>query len=415
MKKNLFIFIIIIILLAGCKKNPELQENTVTPGSESTDTGNSTLQEYFVGRMFYHDNGPQSDYDIYKAELYLVPKATASTQSQSKKLITTGIEKQLLTPGIKKFRNLEVNGLMIEKVIVDKYETTISTSNNIVIGNYDFVVRNVENLTNSTTHDFAVNVNCNNVMTFVSSEISLNVDSSKTEIFYMSVEDRVRYQITPINGNYSGQNWDPDWKTNDIITWTHDGEIVEVDINTLEVSDPLIPDVETPQYDAKYSPDGTMLLFNTRNRGKKNSYIKNLVSGQLQTVLPTAYFNAYKDDNPTWVFSNTFLSGHIFMNNGGRIFTRDLDTGAFLIITDGSRDFRYVSPIRIDETLYLVFSDWTDQGHIALWIANRNGTILRELNQTGDEPVFLAAGLPVPESEEELQEIARDYVMMFEH
>ncbi|MCP5049923.1 MAG: hypothetical protein GY940_22335, partial [bacterium] len=213
---------------------------------------------------------------------------------------------------------------------------------------------------------------------------------------------------------YSGNNWDPDWKSDDIIVWSHNNQIVEVNINDLNVSDPIIPDWGGAQYDPKYSPDGTMILFNTRQNKQKNSYIRYLADGKLVPVLPTDYFNAYPDDNPTWVFSNSLLTGHIFMNGKGRIYTRDIDSGGFLIITDEERDFRYVSPIKLEETTYLIFSDWTDESNIALWISNENGTYLRELNQTGDEVVFKALGLPTPQSKEDMTDIAREYVLLFE-
>ena len=61
--------------------------------------------------------------------------------------------------------------------------------------------------------------------------------------------DRVRHQLTPINGQYSGKNWDPDWKSDTVIVWTHDGQVVETDIIALDVSDPIVPGVGSALFD----------------------------------------------------------------------------------------------------------------------------------------------------------------------
>jgi len=362
--------------------------------------------------MFYHDTGSQSQYDIFTADLYIVPKSTTAAQMENRIVMdTSGKNPLTLKPGISAVHGLEFNGSVKERVVFNSLRTVKS----IDISQYDFEVRNVENLTDSTSDDFAVNVNGNNRITFVTVAAGLANDRNGTEIVYMDTADRVRHQLTPINGLYSGNNWDPDWKTDDIIVWSHNGKIVEVDINGLNVSEPIIPEGSDAQYDPNYSPDGTMILFNTRQNRKKNSYIKYLESGALVTVLPQDYFNAYEDDNPTWLFSNSLLTGHIFMSGKGRIYTRDIAGGGFLIITDGERDFRYVSPIDLEGTIYLVFSDWTDENNISLWISNENGTYLRELNQTGDEVVFQLLGLPAPRSVEDMRDIAREYVSMFGH
>jgi hypothetical protein len=131
--------------------------------------------------------------------------------------------------------------------------------------------------------------------------------------------------------------------------------------------------------------------------------------------MPAEYFNPYKDDNPTWIFSNTRITGHVFMPEFGRIYIRDLAADQFSIITDGERDFRYVTPVMIGTFTYLVFADWTDENHITLWICSEDGSDLRELNQTGDEPVFHILGLSVPRSNRDMNEIAWQYSMMFQH
>lgn len=407
-KKLLYVLIILALLLAGsCKKSSEIPNGPTDP----TDPTDPTPKEQLVAQMFYHDTGPQSQYDIFTADLYIVPKSTDTAQTDGILSLDNPNKSPLaLKPGITVMNELEFNGSVKERVVFN----SLYAMSSIDISLYDFVVKNVENLTDSTSDDFAVNVNGNNRITFVTAANGLENDRGGTEIVYMDTADRVRHQLTPINGKYAGNNWDPDWKTDNIIVWSHDGKIVEVDIDSLDVSDPLVPGWDDAQYDPNYSPDGTKLLFNTRQSKQKHSYIKYLDTGALATVLPLDYFNAYSDDNPTWIFSNSLLTGHIFMNNKGRIYTRDIDSGDFLIITDGVRDFRYVSPIKLEDTIYLVFSDWTDQNNIALWISNENGTYLRELDQTGDEVVFLAIGLPVPQSEEDLREIAREYVQLFE-
>jgi hypothetical protein len=407
-KKLIFLVIILALLVAGsCKKSSEIPDVPINP----TDPTDPTPQEQLVAQMFYHDTGPQSQYDIFTADLYIVPKSTSASQNENiLSLDNPGKSPLALKPGITVMRELEFNGSVKERVV---FNSIFSTSS-IDISLYDFVVKNIENLTNSTSDDFAVTVNENNRITFVTAANGLETDRSATEIVYMDISDRVRHQLTPINGKYGGNNWDPDWKTDQIIVWSHDGKIMEVDIDSLDVSDPLVPGWDDAQYDPNYSPDGTRVLFNSRQSKQKHSYIKYLDTGVLDTVLPQDYYNVYSDDNPTWIFSNTLITGHIFMSNKGRIYTRDIESGDFLIITDGTRDFRYVSPIKLEGTIYLVFSDWTDQNNISLWISNENGTFLQELDQTGDEVVFLALGLPVPHSEEDLRDIVLEYVRLFD-
>ncbi|NIM15814.1 MAG: hypothetical protein GTO45_27805 [Candidatus Aminicenantes bacterium] len=407
------IYHLVVLLLAvltvisiGCKTSRDVPDPPNPPNPPPP----PTPQEQEVGKMFFHDTGPQSQYDIFMADLYIVPKsgaAVSGTLSHRVGLFSPGPGREtFVRAGVHKIRHVEIRGKIVERVV-------LNVVTGIDISQYDFEVRNVENITNSPVDDFAVNVNGNNQVCFVTAPDGLAANRTNTEIVYMDIDDRVRQELTPINGKYSGNNWDPDWKTDDIIVWSHDGQVVEVNINELAVSDPIIPDVGTPQYDPKYSPDGTMILFNTRQNRKKNSYIKYLSNGQLVTVLPTDYFNAYEDDNPTWIFSNSYIVGHLFMDERGRIYTRDLENDGFLIITDGERDFRYVTPLMLESDIYFIFSDWTNENSIALWIANENGTYLRELDQTGDEAVFRALGLPVPQSKEDMKEIAQQYVDMF--
>lgn len=405
---SLIMMILLVLIIPGCgNKSTPTPPVPEPPGPEPE----PVPTEQQVATMFYHDTGPTSQFDIFSAELYIVPKADATAQpSGMLRLFAPGGERASVHRGVYKFRDVEINGQFKERVVINAFSSLQSVDLNV----YDFEVRNVENITQSNSDDFAVNVNSQNQVTFVTAPDGLAANRGNTEIVYMSLDDRVRHQLTPINGQYSGDNWDPDWKTDDVIVWSHNLQIVEVNINALDVSDPITPGWNGPQYDPKYSPDGTMLLFNSRANRQKNSHIQYLATNNFATVLPTAYFNLYPDDNPTWVFSNSLIAGHIFMNNKGRIYHRDIVSDSFLIITDGTRDFRYVSPIQLEGDVFFIFSDWTDQSNIALWVSNQNGTYLRELNQTGDEAVFRALGLPTPSSEEDLKDIARRYVEQFD-
>lgn len=400
----MILLLTVLMLITGCKKSSEVPDDPVPPEDPEP-------TEQLVAKMFYHDTGPQSQYDIFTADLYIVPKQNAAALMENHIPLTGPGSIKTLKRGVSQLYHLEFNGSVKERVAINSLYST----QDIDISQYDFVVKNVENLTKSTTDDFAVNVNNNNWITFVTAPTGLANDRTNTQIIYMDTADLVRQKLTPIDGKYSGNNWDPDWKTDDIIVWSHDGQIVEVNINDLNVSDPIVPDWLGVQYDPKYSPDRTMILFNTRQNRQKNSYIKYLDTGQFATVLPQDYFEVYGDDNPTWVFSNSLIAGHIFIDGKGRIYTREPDSGGFLVITTDEHDFRYVSPVKLEQTVYLVFSDWTDESNITLWISNENGTYLRELDQTGDEVVFKALGLPVPQSEEDLKNIALDYILMFEH
>jgi len=278
------------------------------------------------------------------------------------------------------------------------------------------VLKNLENLTNSPADDYAVDVNENDWITFVTNASGIDIDMGANEIAYMDINDRVLHQLTPINGKYGRNNGDPNWKDDETIAWSHEQRIVEVNIYETNVNENVIPELDVAQYDPVYSPDGTILLFNAwHQRRKKNNFIKYMASGQLEPVMPSEYFNLYKDDNATWVFSNTRITGHLFMPDYGRIYIRDLADDQFLIITSGERDFRYATPVMINTDIFIVFADWTDPGYITLWICKEDGSNLRELNQPGDEPVFHILGLPVPQSYRDMDEIARQYSMMFEH
>lgn len=395
--------VIIVSLTWNCKTHTEIK-----PPDPPDPPDPPKPTEQFVAKMFFHDTGPTSEYDIFSADLYIVPKETSA--GNLGKLFGPGEDMQDIVPGVRILNGLEINGSRKERVSVNIMRDIAMLDINL----YDFQVRSLQNLTQSVADEFAVNVNNQNIITYVYAPNGLDQSRADTQIFYMNIADKIPRQLTPFKGQYDGDNWDPEWKSDQVIVWCHSNRIVEVDLNTLIAVDPIIPDWSGPQYDPLYSPDGTMLLFNTRIARKKNSFLRYIATGEMAPVLPTEYFNVYQDDNPTWVFSNTFLAGHLFDSGKGRLYTRDLKTGEFLILTDGSRDFRYVSPIRLVNDVYFVFSDWTDPNHITLWVSNIHATYLRELNQTGDEVVFKAAGLPAPRNQEDLQEIARIYLLLFE-
>ena len=413
MKKKILYILIVLLLVAGCKKHPDVPENPVPPSPP--DPVDPVLTEVLVGKLYFHDN-PQTQYDIYMADLYLIPKEDSTSGSaESRGFLTHGLlveGREILEPGIYNFREVEINGSVKERAVLNSQYA----DENIDISKYDIQLKNLENLTNSPADEYAVNVNSNNWITFVYNTVGITVDAGANQIAYMDVSDRVMHQLTPINGKYERDNGDPNWKDDVTIVWSHERRIVEVNIYETNVNENVVPELDASQYDPVYSPDGTRLLFNAwHQRRKKNNFIKYISSGQVDPVLPTEYFNLYKDDNPTWIFSNSRITGHIFMPEYGHIYTRDLDTDEFFIITDGERDFRYVTPVRIDTYTYLVFSDWTDDSHITLWICNEDGSDLRELDQTGDEAVFHILGLSVPQSARDMDDIARQYSMMFEH
>lgn len=414
MKTKLLYVLIVLLLVAGCKKHPDVPNNPNNP-VDPVDPIDPSLTEVLVGKLFFHDNS-QTQYDIYMADLYLIPKEDSTSPSaEHRGFLAHGLPvegRKILKPGIYKFRDVEINGTVQERAVLNSRYA----DENIDISKYDIQLKNLENLTNSPADEYAVNVNNNNWITFVFNPVGIDIDAGANQIAYMDINDRVMHQLTPINGKYGRDNGDPNWKDDVTIVWSHDRRIVEVNIYETNVNENIVPELDASQYDPVYSPDGTRLLFNAwHQRRKKNNFIKYISTGQVDPVLPSEYFNLYRDDNPTWIFSNSRITGHIFMPEYGHIYTRDLETDEFSIITNGERDFRYVTPVRIDTYTYLVFSDWTDDSHITLWICKEDGSDLRELNQTGDEAVFHILGLSVPQSTRDMDDIARQYSMMFEY
>jgi len=401
MKKTWFIMAAALLVLSGCDRDIAL------PTGADLD---KPPVERLVGKVFYHDLAAGDQFDIFMTDLYIVPKTTA----------TTGYEIFLQFPGLKgermsaprgisKLENVEIDGEVKEGLVVN----AVFPLGEIDLSQYDFVLRNIEVLTSPVSDDYAPALNNRNWIAYVTDPDGRKVNPDNSEIAYMNLADRVVHQLTPINGQYGGFNADAQWKDDETIAWVHDSRIVEANLSNLNRVTTVLPDWSWPQLDPVYSPDGSMLLFNSWVRGKKNSYLKYIRTGQFASVLPAEYFNPYTDDNPTWVFSNSKITGHIFMPNKGRIYTRDLAAGRFSLITDGQRDFRYVTPVKIKSKVYLVFTERPAGGEPRLWICSETGADLRELGRTGDEPVFVMLGLPVPRGEDDLERAAAVYTSRF--
>lgn len=394
-----------LALAGGCTKTP------TTPEPPSPPAPPPPLTEMLVGKLFFHDFGPGGQLDIFMADLYLVPKEEGTTAARlSVRFPSRDRNRFSVRRGIERFPRAEIGGQEKEGLVA-QFSTDLE---GIDISKYDFVLRNLEDLTEPTSDDYAVDVNGRDWIVYVKDPDGRANDPSNSEIVTMNLMDRAVHPLTPINGHYGRQNVDPHWKDDWTITWIHAQRMMEVNLDNLERITSVLPDWSNPQFDPVYSPDRTMLLFNTWIKGKKNSFIKSLQTGVYAPCLPEGYFSRHTDDNPTWVFSNTLISGHIFMAQKGRIYTRDLESDTFRILTESQRDFRYVTPVLIDNFIYLVFVDWSDPQHKTLWISDLDGTDLRELNGTGDEPVFAMLGLPTARSDDDLERAALEYSFRFD-
>lgn len=267
-------------------------------------------------------------------------------------------------------------------------EPVVTTGDESDINNYNVSIKNVTNLTSSAIVDeFAVDFIAPDKLVFVIAEEGLN-DSNigNTEIAFMSMADRVIHKITPINGEYSGDNWDPHWVDGNTVVWSHLGRLVQYDIITNQITDPLIPGLRGVVYDPVYLfPNKSKILYNARRSGKKNSYIYTFATGEEKQCLIPDYFDLYKDDNPSW-YNGEKIVGHFFEDDRGRIYTRDNDT--FKVITDTTHDFRYVVGVQLIGKWWFVFSEWSDNENIRLWMSSEDGTWLHDLNQGGDELSF---------------------------
>jgi len=399
------LLVIALVLAAGCGKTP------TTPEPPPPPPGAAPPIVSLIGKLFFHDLGPGGLRDIFMADLYLVPKKTAAKSSSRVTIRLPGGNRgrQSLRPGISRLREVEIDGRVKEQAVVN----VTSNLEGIDISQYGFILKNLENLTEPDSDDSAVDINSQNWIAYVRDPDGPSLDPYNSEIVYMSLTDRVRHQLTPINGEYEGHNADPQWRGDRVIAWINNSKIVEVNLDDLNNVTNVLPDWKWPQYDPVYSPDGTRLAFNTWVRGKKNSYIKYLQTKTYLPCLPQAYFKPYTDDNPTWVFSNDKIVGHIFMPRKGRIYTRNLESGEFAIITDSQHDFRYVTPLMIQGAVFFIFADFENPERPKLWISNETGTDLRELSQHGNEPVFVFLGLPIPQDEQDLERAAAAYLLKF--
>ncbi len=395
MKKKLIpaVAIVLLLLLSGCKSSDDLNNNKLSYDDSVLD------QEQFIGKMFWHQQPPGEAMDVFMADVYVILRGNATTLT-APELKLSMKRPAAIRHGINRMADVEINGGFAAGAVINS-EYSIDPSQ------YRFIVKNVENLTHSPHEDSSVNVNSRNRIVFISDR------TGKYEIFYMDISDKVQHQLTPINGQYAGPNTDPGWKTDDIVVFSSQGKIIEVDLNTMQVSDPLIPEENWTMYDPKYSPDHTKILFSAWVKGKKNGYQKDMVSGTLSHVLPNQYFSN-RDDNPNWLFSNTRITGHFFYpEKKGRIYIKD-GPADFSIITPANKDFRYVTPVQVFGTIFLVFSDWSwGEFNSRLWIANEDGSNLRPLNQGGDEAVFIFLNLPIPKTKGELERTAQIYNARF--
>jgi hypothetical protein len=395
-----------LVLAGGCGKSPTVPETPAPPPPPEP----PVLTEKLVGRLFFHDYGAGAQLDIFMADLYLVPKEESSAAARMMVRFPSRDRSRFsVRRGIERFPQAEVGGQEKEGLVA-QFHTDLDE---IDISKYDFVLRNLEALTDSKSDDYAVDVSERGWIVYVRDPDGRANDPHNSEIAYMDLADRVRHLLTPINGQYGEQNVDPHWRNDSTITWIHAQRMMEVNLDSLDRVRSVLPDWSNPQFDPVYSPDRTMLLFNTWIGGKKNSFIKYLQTGVYAPCLPQDYFSRHTDDNPTWVFSNSLITGHIFMAQKGRIYTRDLGSGDFHILTEKGRDFRYVTPVLIESLIYLVFVDWSDPQHKTLWIASLDGADIRELGGTGDEPVFAMLGLPPARNENDLERVALDYALRF--
>jgi len=396
---------IALLLPSGCGKTP------TTPEPPPPPPGSPPPIVSLIGKLFFHDLGPGGLRDIFMADLYLVPKkiAARSDSGVTVRFLRGNRDRPSLRLGVSRLREVEIDGRVKEHAVVN----VTSNLEGIDISQYDFFLKNLENLTEPESDDSAVDVNSQNWIAYVKDPDGEAINPYNSEIVYMDLADRIRHQLTPINGEYQGHNADPQWRGDRVIAWVNNSKIVEVSLDDLNNVTNVLPDWHWPQYDPVYSPDGTRLAFNTWVRGKKNSFVKYLQSGTFVPCLPKEYFQPYTDDNPTWVFSNDKIVGHIFMPRKGRIYTRNLESGEFAIITDSQHDFRYVTPLLIWGAVYFIFADFENPERPKLWVSNETGTDLRELKQHGNEPVFVFLGLPIPQDEQDLERAAATYVLKF--
>lgn len=378
-------------------------------GAPTTPVAPSTGELIPLGKLIFFDLTTGDQYDIFMADL--VARSGPGSLPDG---VVTGIEAEDLAGlksrrGVVKIPPLGIDGRRIEGSLL-----YTSASFEPVPAGSSFFLRNLENLTKSSPADeYDSSVNSRGVLVYVRDPDGRAQDGSNAEIYLMDLADRVARPFTPVNGEYGGQNWDPEWKDDRTIVWVHQDRIIEASIDVLGSAAELLPDWRWPQFDPLYSPDGTKLLFNTWVRSKKNSYWKDLRTSVYTPVLPADVLKKSTDDNPAWIFSSTRIVGHAMAPKNGRLYIRDISLDTFRYLTDGTRDFRYVTPVLLEDEVQYVFSDYTDPLRPRLWTCREDGRGLRPLRYTGDEAAFALLGLSSPRSDDELGSAARQYVTRF--
>lgn len=400
MKSKAALALLLILAGAGC------QSSTSSPTSPPAARA---LTEVLLGKLFFHDLTTGDQYDIFMADLVVVTGRDSSPAGLPIGILPGDLAGASPRRGARKIPRAEIDGRTLEGPVL--YGTTPLDA---VLPGSAFVLRNLENLTQTPGADeYDPSVSPGGVVAYVLDPDGRNPIGDNTDIAILDLANRVPRRITPIDGQYVNENWDPEWKDEGTIAWVHRDRIIEVRLDDLGGAAELLPAWRWPQFDPLYSPDGTKLLFNSWVRSKKNSYWKNLATGAYQSVLPPSVFSACTDDNPTWVFSNTLITGHAFPTKKGRVYTRDIERDTFAFITDGTRDFRYVTPVAMPDEFRFVFSDYADPNRPRLWTCGPGGEGLRPLRLAGDEALFARLGYPAPDSAGSLDSVARLYVSKF--
>ena len=398
MKSRVALALFCLLAGAGCRSSSG-------PTSPSPLPDGSQFQ---IGKLFFHDLAAGDQYDIFMADLVAVSKPGVAADGARSGITPEELAGLKPRRGVLKLPRTEIEGRTLEGAIL-----AASSLDGLPAGS-TFALKNLENVTATPIADeYDPSVNSRGVIAYVEDPDGRLQDGDNTDIVTLDLAGRTKRRLTPIDGRYVEQNWDPEWKDEDTIAWVHRDRIVEASLHNLGGAAEVLPDWRWPQFDPLYSPDGTKLLFNTWVRSKKNSFWKNLETGAYKSVLPQDVFNACTDDNPAWVFSNTLIAGHALTPKDGRVYTRDIERDTFLFLTDAARDFRYVTPVAMPNEIQFIFADYADPERPRLWTCRERGEGLRPLRYTGDEALFMPLGLSAPRSGAELDAAARLYVSKF--
>jgi len=378
-------------------------------GTPTTPAALSAGEEIHLGKLIFFDLTDGDQYDIFMADVVAVVGPGSSPDGAAAGIDAADLAGLKSRRGVIKIRRTDINGRRIEGAVL-----YTSASFKPVPAGASFFLKNLENLTSSSPADeYDSSVNSRGVLVYVRDPDGRVQDGSNTEIYIMDLADRVPRAFTPVNGEYGGRNWDPDWKDDRTIVWVHHDRIIEASIDSLVGAAELLPDWRWPQFDPLYSPDGKKLLFNTWVRSKKNSYWKDLQTSVYTPILPADVLKISTDDNPAWIFSSTRIVGHAMAPRNGRVYVRDIERDTFSYLTDGTRDFRYVTPVLLENEAQYIFSDYSDPLRPRLWTCRERGDGLRPLRYTGDEATFALLGLSAPRSDDELGTVARQYETRF--